>query len=103
MQEKIKASEAIPVGSVRIKESCEINKFLKYFTPTNYLTISFENETQNLEYGKLHFIDKPVGDYNVTITPNNPFDFGAGKGKPLTTTLTSGELGIIIDLRPKLS
>jgi uncharacterized protein (TIGR01319 family) len=33
------------------------------------------------------------------ITPARGFDVGAGKGKPLTTTLTGGMCGIIIDAR----
>ena len=61
------------------------------------------NMEYNIPYGTIKLIKLPKGDYSATLFPNaHNVDFGAGRGKSLSCTLTSGEVGIIIDLRNRV-
>jgi len=71
----------------------------------NVLKITIENkeeksEERTVKYGEIVLFplakDETV---NITLRPEKGFNVGEGKGKPLTTTVKGGLVGLIIDCR----
>lgn len=55
---------------------------------------------KEVNFGQMLVIPLPDGQTaKMTITPKSSFDIGAGNGKHLTTEITGGVVGIIIDAR----
>jgi uncharacterized protein (TIGR01319 family) len=71
------------------------------------VTVQFKGETHSVPFGTIKVL--PLGfkegdsgepeTAEVTVTPVRGFDVGAGKGKPITTTVSGGVTGVIIDAR----
>ncbi len=64
------------------------------------LTISGDGVNESIAPGKIKVIPCGRNEFKtLTITPHKNLDIGAGKGKPLTSKLEGGTVGIIIDTR----
>lgn len=63
-------------------------------------TLTIDGKDETFKFGTLTLIPLGLGETKeVTIKPGRNFDIGAGKGKPLTTTVEGGTVGLIIDMR----
>lgn len=82
-----------PIGIAKPEEPC--------------VTLEMNGETHTVPFGHIKVI--PLGfvdgdesqpqTVNVTITPAKNFDVGAGKGKPISTQVQGGKVGVMIDTR----
>ncbi|MBI2844761.1 MAG: glutamate mutase L [Armatimonadetes bacterium] len=63
-------------------------------------TITIDSEERRFEYGTLTLIPLGLGETKqVTIAPARRFNVGAGRGRPVTTTVEGGTVGLIVDTR----
>jgi uncharacterized protein (TIGR01319 family) len=63
-------------------------------------TVVLNGETIPLRYGSLAVRPLGVGEKaSVEVRPARGFDAGAGRGRPLTTTVEGGVVGLILDAR----
>jgi uncharacterized protein (TIGR01319 family) len=75
-----------PVGQGREGEPC--------------LTIEYNGKSETFRYGELRVLPLGVGEtLQATLRPARNFDVGAGKGKPVETTLEGGVVGVVVDAR----
>ena len=59
-------------------------------------------EKRNLHHGEMDLIEASYGDpIHVKITPSRGVNVGSGKGKPVETEISGGEIGIIMDGRDR--
>ena len=64
------------------------------------VTVNIGDKTYQVKYGEMKLIPLGLGEtVEAEIIPAKGFDVGAGKGKPVTTKLEGGVVGIIIDGR----
>jgi len=64
------------------------------------VTVNIGDKTYQVKYGEMQLIPLGLGEtVEAEIIPAKGFDVGAGKGKPVTTKLEGGVVGIIIDGR----
>ncbi|MHB1462191.1 MAG: glutamate mutase L [Armatimonadota bacterium] len=64
------------------------------------LTLQMDGQTYTVSSGELKLIPLAEGvKRSVTIQPARGYDVGAGKGKPLTTEVEGGVVGLLIDGR----
>ncbi len=64
------------------------------------LTISMEDKSYPVEFGKLVVIPLPLGsDVEVEIKPERDYDAGEGKGRSFRSKVTGGVCGLIVDAR----
>ena len=54
---------------------------------------------ENIKFGEIKKIQLNEREAIAHLKPNNKFDIGLGMGKPLSTTVTGGVVGIVIDAR----
>ncbi len=80
-----------PVGNAKqIGQSCVTVEYSLHGEPVK----------KEVAYGDLALLPMAVGDsVEATITPAKQFDMGLGKGKPVTSKLNGGVVGLIIDAR----
>ena len=64
------------------------------------VTVNIGDKTYQVKYGEMKLIPLGLGEtVEAEIIPAKGFDVGAGKGKPVTTKLEGGVVGVIIDGR----
>ena len=64
------------------------------------VTVNIGDKTYQVKYGEMQLIPLGLGEtVEAEIIPAKGFDVGAGKGKPVTTKLEGGVVGVIIDGR----
>lgn len=64
------------------------------------LTIEHNGKSETFRYGELRVLPLGVGEaLQATIRPARGFDVGAGKGRPVETTLEGGVVGVVVDTR----
>jgi len=64
------------------------------------VTVNIGDKTYQVKYGEMKLIQLGLGEtVEAEIIPAKGFDVGAGKGKPVTTKLEGGVVGVIIDGR----
>ncbi|NLC58870.1 MAG: methylaspartate mutase [Armatimonadetes bacterium] len=64
------------------------------------VTVQMKGGSESVPFGALKLLPLGVGQQaQVTITPARNLNVGAGKGRPVTTTVEGGVVGLIIDAR----
>lgn len=75
-----------PVGTAKDGDPC--------------ISITLDGRTEDIPFGRIKGLPLAKGEQrSCVMQPVKSFDVGAGRGKPVTATVSGGEVGVIVDTR----